>query len=94
MRLNTFLAGALCLGAHTLFAGPFVVTPTTNANQLASLLLGPGVTIVGTPVYSGQPGQAGVFTEFTSGTIYQSDYRGHGHGCDPIGDHSEHWECG
>lgn len=67
MRITVCLAVVLGLGAQIAIAAPFAITPTTDPNQLVSQLLGPGVTLVGTPVYSGQSGQAGVFTEFTSG---------------------------
>jgi hypothetical protein len=67
MKIRTVALSAFLLTAPALLADPFVVTPTTDASQLASLLLGSGVTLVGTPVLSGQPGQAGTFTGFTSG---------------------------
>jgi hypothetical protein len=67
MKIKTVALSAFLLTAPALLAEPFVVTPTTDATQLASLLLGSGVTLVGTPVLSGQPGQAGTFVDFTSG---------------------------
>jgi MYXO-CTERM domain-containing protein len=49
------------------FAGPFVVTPTTDATQLAQNIVGAGVTLVGTPTLTGATGQAGTFVDFTTG---------------------------
>ncbi|MDQ2844028.1 MAG: choice-of-anchor L domain-containing protein [Acidobacteriota bacterium] len=48
-------------------AAPLAVTLTDDPTALASTIFGPGTTIVGTPTLSSQPGQSGVFTNFSSG---------------------------
>jgi hypothetical protein len=45
----------------------FVVTQTDDANILAQTILGPGVTLSGTPTLTGLPVQSGTFTDFTTG---------------------------
>jgi MYXO-CTERM domain-containing protein len=49
------------------YAAPFVVTPTTDATQLAQNIVGAGVTLTGTPTLTGATGQAGTFVDFTTG---------------------------
>ena len=55
-----------------------VVTPNNNATALATALLGSGVTLSGTPTFTGASGQAGTFTNapalvgFSSGIILSS----------------------
>ena len=57
--------------------GMIIVTPAT-ATALATALLGPGVTLSGTPTFQGAPAQAGKFTNapalagFSSGIILSS----------------------
>ncbi|MDQ2841054.1 MAG: choice-of-anchor L domain-containing protein [Acidobacteriota bacterium] len=53
-------------------AAPLAVTLTDDPTMLASAIFGPGATIVGTPTLSSQPGQSGVFTNFSSGPYTQS----------------------
>lgn len=53
-------------------AAPLAVTLTDDPTTLASTILGPGTTIVGTPTLSSQPGQSGVFTNFSSGPYTQT----------------------
>lgn len=70
--LHRCLAVPLLALAATTFAArasaaPFSVTPTTDAAALAQGIVGAGVTIVGTPVLVGVSGQAGTFTDFTTG---------------------------
>lgn len=57
--------------AH-LEAAPLAVTLVDNPVMLASTVLGPGTTIVGTPTLTSQPGQSGVFTNFNSGPYSQT----------------------
>lgn len=67
MVMITFAASGLPhLGAA------FIVNPTDNPSTLASAILGPGVTIVGTPTLSSQTGQSGVFADFNSGPYTQT----------------------
>ena len=55
-----------------------VVTPNNNATALATALLGSGVTLSGTPTFTGAKGQAGTFTNapalvgFSTGIILSS----------------------
>ncbi len=53
-------------------AAPLAVTLTDDPTMLASAIFGPGATIVGTPTLSSQPGQSGVFTNFSSGPYTQT----------------------
>lgn len=58
---------ALILASSTLFSAPFTVTPNTDATALAQTILGAGVTIIGTPVLTGNAAQFGTFIDFTTG---------------------------
>lgn len=53
-------------------AAPLTVDLTDNAAVLAQALLGGSVTIVGTPTLSSQPGQSGLFADFSSGPYTQT----------------------
>lgn len=66
------LFAAAAVAASHVLAAPLVVNLTDNPTTLASTLLGPGVTIVGTPTLSSQPGQSGIFSNFNSGPFTQS----------------------
>ena len=46
-----------------------IVTPTGNANTLASTILGSGITLVGSPTISGNAAQSGTFTGGTASGI-------------------------
>ncbi len=80
---NAVSARAAILAAAALAApvasGALVVTPNTDASQLASSLLGTGVSIIGDPSYFGGTESAGFFTgglsaglEFDSGILFSS----------------------
>lgn len=60
------------LGASHPATAALMVNLTDDAATLAQAILGPGVTIVGTPTLSSQPGQSGVFTGFDSGPYIQT----------------------
>jgi hypothetical protein len=49
------------------------VNLTDDATTLAQAILGGGISIVGTPTLSSQPGQSGSFTNFSSGPFIQSN---------------------
>ncbi|MEO7143899.1 MAG: choice-of-anchor L domain-containing protein [Bryobacteraceae bacterium] len=66
------LLASVAFAASQLVASPFAVTLTDDPSALASALFGPGVTVVGTPTLSSQPGQSGTFTNFNSGPYTQS----------------------
>lgn len=56
---------ALCLALAALphlARADLTVAPTTDANTLVAQLLGPGVTVVGTPTLTSASGQSGVFS--------------------------------
>lgn len=57
----------LFLTSSTLLSAPFTVTTNADATALAQTIVGAGVTVVGTPVLTGNAAQFGVFTDFTSG---------------------------
>lgn len=54
--------GALAM-AFCAKAGALVVTPDTNPDDLVAEILGPGVSVVGAPTFSGASGSAGVFSD-------------------------------
>ncbi len=59
------LSGLCVASAIALMAGAanaITLTPTTDANVLAGSILGPGITIVGTPTFTGGSNQAATFT--------------------------------
>jgi hypothetical protein len=60
-------------GASHLMAAPFTVALTDDATTLAQAILGGGISIVGTPTLSSQPGQSGSFTNFSSGPFVQTN---------------------
>ncbi len=64
------VAGA-CLLAP-LQSATLSVSLNDSAFELASTILGPGVTIVGTPTLSAMPGQTGIFANFNSGPYTQT----------------------
>lgn len=63
------------LGIAQLQAAPFTVTLTNDPTTLASSILGSGVSLAGTPVLNSQPGQSGLFSNFSSGPYTQSNGR-------------------
>lgn len=74
-RLSRTALAVVVLGAssasHSATAA-LMVDLTDDAATLAQTILGPGVTIVGTPTLSSQPGQSGIFTGFDSGRYIQT----------------------
>lgn len=80
--MNKFVSTILLSGlltAGSAMAAPISVTPTTDATALVSTLLGPGISLVGTPTFSGADGSAGIFTSgegtglgFSSGIVLSS----------------------
>ncbi len=68
--LFMIVTGACSLAS--LNAATLSVSLNDNAFTLASTILGPGVTIVGTPTLSAMPGQSGVFANFNSGPYTQT----------------------
>ncbi len=71
-RQALLITAFAAFGATRLMGGLFTVNPTDNAATLAQTLLGPGISIVGTPALSSQPGQSGTFTDFNSGPYTQT----------------------
>lgn len=67
------LAIGACFGVCHSANAQFTVDLTDDASTLASTILGTGVTIVGTPTLSTQPGQSGTFTNFDSGSYTQTN---------------------
>lgn len=67
----TVLGSVMVCGFQAV-AVPLAVDLTDNAAVLAQALLGGSVTIVGTPTLSSQPGQSGLFTDFSSGPFVQT----------------------
>lgn len=64
---------ALLASAAVATAGPVVVA-TNNASTLVNAIVGPGITVVGTPTYTGAANQSGTFTNggnlgFASGIV-------------------------
>ena len=59
-------------GASRSLAAPLAVDLTDNATTLAQAILGSGITLVGTPTLSSQPGQSGLFRSFDSGPYIQT----------------------
>lgn len=64
---------ALLASAAVATAGPVVVA-TSNATTLVNAIVGPGITVVGTPTYTGSANQSGTFTNggnlgFASGIV-------------------------
>jgi hypothetical protein len=53
-------------------ATPFTVHLTDDPTTLAQAILGGGISIVGAPTLTSQPGQSGTFTSFSSGPFTQS----------------------
>jgi len=79
--VRTFVAGLIgvgVLGAVVDNAQAIVITPTTGATTLVNTILGPGVSLVGTPTLTGVPDQQGTFTAgaaevgFSSGIVLSS----------------------
>lgn len=69
----TFALAALAFsGVSHPAAGQLSVSLTDDPSTLASAILGPGITIVGTPTLSSQPGQSGLFTNFNTGPYTQT----------------------
>lgn len=62
----------IALGVAQLQAAPFSIALSDDPAELAASIFGPGVSVVGTPVLSSQPGQSGLFTNFSSGMFTQS----------------------
>lgn len=55
--------GLACLATVAAHANPLVVTTSSDANTLVNSILGSGITVVGTPTYSGaNAGASGTFT--------------------------------
>jgi hypothetical protein len=63
--MQTLVVGLLCatlvsMGGRALALS---ITPTDDAMTLATMILGAGISLVGTPIYSGAPGAAGTFND-------------------------------
>ncbi|MBC7925028.1 MAG: choice-of-anchor L domain-containing protein [Bryobacteraceae bacterium] len=72
-RAAMVLVAIVALGTTQLPAAPLLVNLTDDATTLAQAITGSGVTLVGTPTRSFQPGQAGTFTNFDSGPFSQTN---------------------
>ncbi len=64
--------GLAAVGFMPVGAAPLAINLVDDPGILASTLLGPGAAIVGTPTLISQPGQSGVFTDFSSGPYTQT----------------------
>ena len=60
---------ALGLGSSPLLAASFAVSGTSSATAFITNLLGPGITVVGTPTYVGAANQSGTFSGGTSSLV-------------------------
>lgn len=67
-NINT-LALALALALPTSAMATVLITPTNSATTLANNILGAGVTVIGTPAYTGVTNQSGTFTNGNSSGI-------------------------
>lgn len=61
--MKLYIAAASIALAMASSAHAIVVTTTSDATQLVETILGNGISIVGTPVLTGQPAQFGVFED-------------------------------
>jgi hypothetical protein len=62
MRSLTLAALVAASSALALSAQAITITPTTNANTLTNSIVGPGITVVGAPVFVGVAGQGATFS--------------------------------